>query len=150
MSGQNTLLVNLHQLGKLTGRGFRKIKELLVDLEPEQKTGREFLYDAYKAVPLLFESRNGGNLDLSNERAKLANAQTEKTIIETEKLKEKYVLLEDLQREWETAVLNARAKLLLLPKKMSSDLKGLTDTAVIEERLEEYIYNALTDLSQGR
>lgn len=149
MKSETTLkLVNLHQLGTLTGRGYRKIKEILAGVEPEQK-GKEFLYDAYKVLPLIFRSKSEGELDLSHERAKLANAQTEKTIIETEKLKERYIPIEDVRKEWESKVLNTRTKLLLMPKKMSAELRGLTELQDIEDRLEDYIFNALTELSRG-
>lgn len=149
MTKQNTLaLVNLHQLGALTGRGYRKIKELLADLEPEQK-GKEFLYDAYKALPLIFESRKEGELDLSHERAKLANAQTEKTLIETEKLKQRLVSVDEVESKWTSSVLNVRTKLLLLPKKMALELKGISDPETIEECLNNCIFDALTELSKG-
>ena len=149
MNKQNTLtLVNLHQLGELTGRGYRKIKELLGNLEPEQ-TGKEILYDAYKALPILFAARNEGALDFSNERAKLAQAQTEKTIIETEKLKQRLVSVEEVEQKWESSVLFARSKLLLLPKKMAFELKGITDSYAIEQILDDCIFDALTELSKG-
>ncbi len=143
-------IMNLADLEVLTGKTFKTLKKRLENLEPVKVTPKGNFYDARQALPLLYESKKEGELDLSTERAKLANAQTEKTIIETDKLKEKYILVEDAYRDFSTVILNARAKLLLLPKKMAFDLKGITDTQVIEDRLEEYIYNALTELGQGK
>jgi hypothetical protein len=143
-------ILNLKDLEVLTGKTFKTLKKRLENLDPVKVTPKGNFYDARHALPLLYEAKQNGDLDLSSERAKLANAQTEKTIVETEKLKERYVPVEEVERQWSAVILNARSKLLLLPKKMAFDLKGITDVEVIEERLETYIYDALTDLSQGK
>jgi hypothetical protein len=143
-------IMNLKDLEVITGKTFKTLKKKLENLDPVRVTPKGNFYDSRQALPLLYEAKHEGDLDLSHERAKLANAQTEKTIIETEKLKERFVLVEEVRREWESKVLVTRAKLLLLPKKIAFDIKGMTDVHDIEERLEEYIHEALTELSQGK
>ncbi len=68
--------VSTNQLSELTGKDRRTLKRLLEPLTPEID-GRAHLYESVIALQLIYEvDADGGMLDLQQERAHLARAQT--------------------------------------------------------------------------
>ncbi len=138
-------------LEDLTGCSFKTIKKKLssVGISPVKVSQKGTFYDSGEALRAIYAGQAQEELNLQEERAKLAKAQTEKTQYETEKLKKNLVSAEDVVSEWSKYINNVRSKLLLLPTKMSKDLKGITEAKDIERILEDAIYECLTDLSRG-
>ena len=122
-----TSFFSLRAIQDITGFGFRTIKQRLGNLPPERRDGTSHLYDTKKALPLLYTEKKleHGTLDLSQERAKLAAAQSEKTRLEAEKLKGSLVDKEEFFLKLSPIFVALRAKALALPSKVAPSLVGL-------------------------
>ena len=138
-------------LEDLTGCSFKTIKKKLssAGVSPVKVSAKGTFYESGEALKAIYTGQAQEELNLQEERAKLAKAQTEKTQCETEKLKQNLVNAEDVVSEWSKYINNTRSKLLLLPTKMSKDLKGISETKDIERILEDAIFECLTGLSIG-
>ena len=88
-----------------------------------------------------------GDLDLSQERAKLTRLQAEKATLELEQQRGKLLPLEMVIVAWQGQVANARAKLLALPPKVASQVLGMESYVEVEHAIREIIYEALDDLA---
>ena len=142
---------NLRELEELTGASFKTLKKRLekAGLEPVKTTPKGNFYNPQEALKAIYTEQNSEELNLQEERAKLARAQTEKTQYEADKMKEKLICAEEVKTAWAKYINNVRSKFLLLPLKISKDLKGISETKDIENILEENIYLCLVELSQG-
>ena len=78
---------NLKQLEDLTGITFKTLKKKLeaADVEPVKTSPKGNFYDSVQALKALYLNQSTEELDLQKERAKLAQAQTKKTILEAKK-----------------------------------------------------------------
>ena len=80
-----------------------------------------------------------------------AEIEKEKAIAEIKKLElaklnESVVDAEGVVTAWQGAIANAKAKFLSIPAKMALELSGLDKPEMIQARLTEVIYEALTEL----
>jgi phage terminase Nu1 subunit (DNA packaging protein) len=71
------------------------------------------------------DNRSGGNLDYTQERAKLTRLQAEKVTLELEQQRGKLLPLEMVIVAWQGQIANARARLLALPPKVASQVLGM-------------------------
>ena len=107
----------------------------------------KILYCSKKALPLVL--RVGGDdkekLDLSNERAKLARAQTEKVELEIRKQLEKLVDKEEFLEEFQRSFASLKERLLQLGDSVSQEildtgLKNKDDiSGIIEDRIHGFL-----------
>ena len=77
--------VSYNQLTELTGKTYRTIKRRLNEsgVEPVAKQVNTILFESTEALNAIYcDIKNKGELDLQQERAKLAKRQTEKTKIQ--------------------------------------------------------------------
>ena len=143
------LYLNLRELEELTGFTFKTLKKKLYGIAPAKKDTHGNFYALKEILPSLYLTKDDGSLNLSEERARLAKAQAEKTEYELGRMKEELLPANDIETLWVKYIVNVRSKLLLLPKKLAKELKGITDIKTIEQKLEEHIYINLTELGQG-
>ena len=71
-------LLSMADLENVTGITFKPIKKRLEGLEPVKIQGVKKIYDTKEALPLIYQIKDQSTLDLDQERAKLAKAQTQK------------------------------------------------------------------------
>lgn len=88
-----------------------------------------------------------GDYDLTEERAKLAHFQAEKTELETEVLRGKLIPADEVLDQWEKLAASFRAKMLSLPIKAGHQLVNLQEYSDIEDVLKSHIYDALNELT---
>ena len=90
---------------------------------------------------------SGERLDLTQERAKLAKKQQEKTALQVEEMRGELVPAGEVSREWNSMVANCRAKLLSLPVKAASALVGCDSLPQVQKILNSHITEALSELA---
>lgn len=67
--------------------------------------------------------------------------------IEIDKQKSLLISLEEVESDISNCFGNARTKLMALPSRVALELSGITDPAIIEERLDAVIREALEELA---
>ncbi|MFC4158275.1 hypothetical protein [Chitinimonas lacunae] len=89
---------------------------------------------------------NGGGLDLTNERARLAAAQADKTELELAQLRGELIPLAQAQDAWSAMVGASRAKFLTLAARLAPRAVGMTEQQ-IERLTRDMVYEALAELA---
>lgn len=85
--------------------------------------------------------------DVAKERAALMRAQRRKIHLQTAALRGELVPRAQVREIWGRLVGNFKARCLGIPSKLAGMLTGLDETAVIRERIEREILEALAELS---
>lgn len=141
------MLVNIDTLTKLTGSTRRTILNKCTDLTRTTGKGREHLFESKDALPLIIGGRKTDDKTLESERTRLASAQAEKTELEVDVIKGSLIPAENVESVVNNMVSSFRAKMLSLPTKAAPSVVQLADVAEAEGLLREYVYEALTELS---
>jgi len=90
---------------------------------------------------------SNGDYELTEERARLAHHQANKTALEEEVLKGDLIPADEVFAKWEKMVSSFRAKMLAMPTKTSHLLINISDFGEAENILKTHIYEALKELS---
>ena len=101
----------------------------------------------YAALKQWLGNNSSGELDYTQERAKLTRLQAEKVTLDLEQQRGKLLPLEMVILAWQGQVANARAKLLALPPKVASQVLGMESYVEIEQAIRDIIYEALDELA---
>lgn len=80
-------------------------------------------------------------------RTRKINAEAEIAELQLEKIKGTLCLTDDVVKAWESVLHACRAKLLAVPSKISPVLAAEDDPAVVRDRLEDQIREALAELA---
>ena len=112
---------------------------------PHTKTGKQVFFNLDDLDEWL-NTRSGGELDYTQERAKLTKLQAEKVSLELEQLRGTLLPTEMVVVGWMGHVANARAKLLALPAKAAAEIVGM-ERLEIEQLLTTFIHEALDELA---
>ena len=120
----------------------------------DKKTGRydhdEFVVTLYEwqAAKLAGRAGPAGGLDLSSERAKLAQKQTEALEFKNGIARGEYVLIKDVADQFEARILNARERLLssisVIAAAVQSRERPIAECEVI---VRDRIYEVLNELA---
>lgn len=112
-------------------------------VKPIRKKGRVKYYSLADVVNALF---NTGELDLEQERAKLAKKQQEKINIQIEQMQGDLVPAGEVKKAWTMLVAAMRARLLSIPTK-AAPLVIVADTqGEAKEILRKQVHDALNEL----
>ena len=142
------MLVNIDTLTKLTGSTRRTILNKCNDLPKTTGKGREHLFESKDALPLIIVGRKETDKTLESERTRLASAQAEKTELEVEVIKGNLIPSESVESVVNNMISSFRSKMLSLPTKAAPSVVQMADTSEAEELLREFVYEALTELSE--
>ena len=93
------------------------------------------------------DTESGGDLDLSQERAKLTKLQAEKAKLDLEQQRGTLLPQEMVVVGWMGHVSNAKAKMLAIPPKAAAEIVGMESYLEIEQLLTTFIHEALDELS---
>ena len=113
---------------------------------PHTKTGKQVFFNL-DALDEWLNTRSGGELDYTQERAKLTKLQAEKVSLELEQLRGTLLPTEMVVVGWMGHVSNARAKMLAIPPKAAAEIVGMESYLEIEQFLTMLIHEALDELS---
>ena len=101
---------------------------------PHTKIGKQVFFEI-TALNHWLDNRSNGELDYTQERAKLTSLQAEKVTLDLEQQRGKLLPLEMVILAWQGQVANARAKLLALPPKVASQVLGIESYVEIEHTI---------------
>ena len=139
--------ISINHLAKLTGLDRRTVTKKLANVTPIRRGGTKGnFYDSEQVLRTIYLGDEGSKdpkLDLGQERAKLAKAQTAKTELEVSVLAGKLIKVEDVQNEWSAHIVAFRSKILSIPSKVGQ----LVHDTKIEERVREFCHEALEELT---
>jgi hypothetical protein len=141
--------LSINQLSELTGKDRRTIKKRLADVAVHETTATSIIYDTHLALPVLFGLTDTENAEarLQEEKIKFEAARAERTEIEVAKIKGELVSIEEVAKTVELEYTYVRAHLVSIPSKAAKTLSLIDDPALVKARLEEYINEALVELS---
>ena len=106
-------------------------------------------YDTVKVVNWLVNRARQGSeqLDLNEERARLAHHQANKTALEEQQLRGELIRTVDAIEVWQALIGAARAKFLALPTKLAAVLHNAKSYSEAQSGAESVIREALAELS---
>lgn len=145
------MLVSYNQLSDLTGKTYRTIKKRIdaAGIEPEAMKGNAQMFDSVNVLQVIYSTGAedaGDVLDLQQERAKLAQAQTEKIEIQIHQMQGDLVPAEEVTKAWQLLVGAMRARLLSMPTK-AAPLVMVADSQIeAKEVLQKHVHEALNEL----
>ena len=112
---------------------------------PHTKKGKQVVFNI-DTLNTWLDTRTGGDLDYTQERAKLTKLQAEKVTLELEQQRGNLIPMELVIEGWQGQIANCRAKLLALPPKVAAQAVG-ADYVEIEQLFKGAIYEALDELA---
>ena len=140
--------LSITELHNLTGLDRRRIRAALVDLESTPGKKGALLFESREALPLLFIfPGEGDNLDLTQERARLAHHQANKAALEERKLKGELIAVEEVAEIVGKDYGNVRARLLAIPSKAAPELALQSDPQQAFVVIQTLITEALAELT---
>ena len=113
---------------------------------PHTKIGKQVFFEI-AALKRWLDNRSSGELDYTQERAKLTRLKAERATLDLEQQRGKLLPLEMVISAWQGQVANARAKLLALPPKVASQVLGIESYVEIARAIRDTIYEALDELA---
>jgi len=116
------------------------------NIEPVDSSGR---YKRYYLCDVVSAMLNSKELDLQQERAKLAAKQSEKTSIQIDEMKGRLIDADEAERAWTKYVSSCRAKLLSIPTKLAADVVQIDNLQTAKDVLKKQIHEALTELASA-
>lgn len=125
----------------------RTIGGKLAGVAPAERLRAGPTYWMADVVRALF-AEPAGKLDLSNERAQLAHAQTQKVKLEVAQLQKELVPADQLADTWGNYVANARAKILGLGSKLAPRVAAEKSTQVCQAIIDAAVYEILSELKE--
>jgi hypothetical protein len=129
------------------GISHRVLGKRLEDCEPCEIKGRSKLYKIAGVAPAILKMDKPDDLDLTQERARLAKAQADKTELQLEVENGNLLPVDEVESVWSDVTTAIRAKLLSLPTRISPQLQDLSQPEM-ESVMQEQIYEALEELSE--
>jgi phage terminase Nu1 subunit (DNA packaging protein) len=94
--------------------------------------------------------KSQSDLDLQPQRAQLAKKQREKIELQIGQMKGKLLDAEEVKQTWIKLIYNCRARLLAIPTRLAVEIINCKTPAHAQAMLRDLIYEALTELSQGK
>jgi len=119
------------------------------DVEPVKKSGREVFYDLRELVAYRHDNPDDedGELNLTEERAKLTKAQRIKTTLERKQLEGRLMDVDFVVLNYIKMAMAIRAKLLSTPTKIAKDLTSIDKPSEVQQILKDHIQEILTEIS---
>lgn len=142
--------LSLTELSDISGVATRTIRKRLANLPPVIDDGYKLSWNPRDALPLIFElgkATDGSNkLDLQQERARLAKAQTEKARLEVQILRGNVIPAEVVETVWSDMLSKFKAKTLALPSKASMPAYSCESIEELERLLKDEVFDLLNEL----
>ena len=112
---------------------------------PYTKEGKTVFFELEELQEWL-DDRSGGELNYTQERAKLTKLQAEKVSLELDQQRGSLIPMELAIATWQGHIGNARAKLLALPPKVAGQVITMDSYREIEQLVTSLIHEALDEL----
>jgi DNA-binding Lrp family transcriptional regulator len=141
--------LSISQLSEITGKDPKTIKKRIDGLQEESIEGRAILYDAQKALALIYATSTVDKLEkqllefevdtekYKSKKAELDFKERQKELVDVTKISQ------IVEREYT----QVRAALFAIPNKMAHALINIETPAEIKAKLEDAVNEALTELT---
>tara|TARA_B110000091_G_scaffold73069_1_gene80512 strand:- start:55 stop:555 length:501 start_codon:yes stop_codon:yes gene_type:complete len=113
---------------------------------PYTKEGKTVFFELEELQEWL-DDRSGGELNYTQERAKLTKLQAEKVSLELDQQRGSLIPMELAIATWQAHIGNARAKLLALPPKVAGQVIAMDSYLEIEQLVTSLIHETLDELA---
>lgn len=146
------MIVNKRQLADVFGVAEETITQwtkagLPVKVARKGSKGNEYVVADCIRWYVARESGGEGALDLTQERARLAKAQADKTELEAEELRGDLARYEDISTHWTRQTAACRSRLLVIPTKIAPIIRSASTDKEASSIIEREICEALEELS---
>ena len=146
--------VNTKILARLLGCTIQSVQKYNQDgVFPREPDGKFVLE---KCIPLFIAwCRKGGperersQANFNEEKARLTRAQADRAELDLAEKSGEVIDAAEAVLAWEQMLTNCKNKVLSIPSKAAPMFSAETDTAVIQDDLENYLRDALQELSDG-
>jgi len=91
--------------------------------------------------------RHKATQDINEERARLVHHQANIESMKEEEKVGSLISADEVESSWTGMAMSMRAKMLGIPKKVASTALGVTDYTEMEDLVDEYVKEALDELS---
>jgi hypothetical protein len=140
--------LSLKELAALTGIGTVVIRGRLANLPTRPGARNANLYDSRDALRLIYVTEaSADDLDLSQERARLAKAQANITEMQEAELRGEMVRASEVISYWQTIITNAKIQLLGLPRRIGHLVLGVPTLGEVESVILAEVETTLHDLA---
>ena len=142
--------ISLRDLAELTGITKDTLSIRLRGLSARPGPRNSNLYDSRDALRRIYASETGGgedDLDLSQERARLAKSQANITEMQEAELRNELVRASEVTTYWSAILSNARVQLLSLPKRVGHLVLGVPTLGEVENVILTEIETTLHELA---
>ena len=140
--------LTVRELSELTGMSLPMVRPRLQGLPTKPGKANAVLYDSREALRALYVTDSGGDdLDLSQERARLAKAQANITEMQEAELRGELVRSGEVIAHWQAIITNAKTQLLGLPRRIGHLVLGVPTLGEVENVILAEIETTLHELA---
>ncbi len=148
-------MLSTNRIADLVGMDRRTVRRRLRNLTPVRQ-GVANTYPSDVALALVFSDpdqdpdEDGKVINLNNERAKLARAQTEKAVLEVDALRGRLIPEDEVIEQGQRMVVAFRNRALAIPSKLAPEMVLAETEAEARAALQLAIHEALDEISDYR
>jgi phage terminase Nu1 subunit (DNA packaging protein) len=146
-------MATLHEVAAHLGVTIKYVQDLIANGTIAKKGRGEYDLDECRQsyIARLRESAagraNAGDLNLTDERARLAKEQADAKEMENAITRGELVYIEDVAKRVEVALSNVKTKLLAVPTKVAAEAAAADDAKEVQALIERHIIEALNELA---
>lgn len=146
-------MATLHEVAAHLGVTIKYVQDLIANGTLEKKGRGEYDLNACREayITRLREAAagraNSGDLNLTDERARLAKEQADAKEMENAITRGELVYIEDVAKRVEVALSNVKTKLLAVPTKVAAEAAAADDAKEVQALIERHIIEALNELA---
>jgi len=146
-------MATLHEVAAHLGVTIKYVQDLIANGTIAKKGRGEYDLDECRQsyISRLRESAagraNAGDLNLTDERARLAKEQADAKAMENAITRGELVYIDDVAKRVEVALSNVKTKLLAVPTKVAAEAAAADDAKEVQALIERHIIEALNELA---
>ena len=146
-------MATLHEVAAHLGVTIKYVQDLIANGTIAKKGRGEYDLDECRQsyISRLRESAagraNAGDLNLTDERARLAKEQADAKEMENAITRGELVYIDDVAKRVEVALSNVKTKLLAVPTKVAAEAAAADDAKEVQALIERHIIEALNELA---
>jgi phage terminase Nu1 subunit (DNA packaging protein) len=146
-------MATLHEVAAHLGVTIKYVQDLIANGTLNKKGRGEYDLDECREayISRLRESAAGrassGDLNLTEERARLAKEQADSKEMENAITRGELVYIEDVAKKVEVALSNVKVRLLAVPTKAAPEAAAADDAKEVQALIERHIIEALNELA---
>jgi terminase small subunit / prophage DNA-packing protein len=146
-------VATLHEVAAHLGVTIKYVQDLIANGTLEKRGRGEYDLDACREayITRLREAAagraNSGDLNLTEERARLAKEQADAKEMENSITRGELVYIDDVAKRVEVALSKVKTKILAIPTKVAPEAAAADDAKEVQALIERHIIEALNELA---